>query len=105
MLHVRNIKDDKVYSGEVYESGRDNEFPIEPPEEVQEIERSRREAAIAEAQQYSDAELDEGQSGMVYLNVDALRYVDIPIVSGRYEIFFSKSGLESNHCFVDIVIE
>jgi hypothetical protein len=34
-----------------------------------------------------------------------MEYVDIPLESGTYEIYYSLLGLESNRAFVEIVFE
>ena len=103
LLHIRRIGDEKIYTGEIFEKGLENEYPDYPSGYYEELERI--EADVKEAQKYSDDDLDSGQSSGGYMNIDLLEYVDVPLQSGLYEIYLSFSGLESNHVQVEIVFE
>ena len=76
---------------------------IETPE--REWERERLQKNIAEAQKYSDDELDEGMIYGEIMDLNLFEYVDMPLGTGTYEVYVTYFGLESNHCFVEIVFE
>jgi hypothetical protein len=103
ILSIRRLPDGESYSGWVYANDSEGEhnFPDDYDKEM--WAQSRKE--IAEAQNYSDEELGEGSYSEGYMNVDVPEYVDFPITSGSYEIFFSMSGLESNRSIVEIAIK
>lgn len=103
-FHVKMMGEEKVYSGKIFDEEDDgNRVPLPP--EVQEQMKKDRDQWIKEAQTYRDDELNEGQSSRVFMNLNIMNYVNIPFLPGRYEIWYSCSGLESNHCYFEIVAE
>ncbi|MBF0576889.1 hypothetical protein [Dysgonomonas sp. GY617] len=103
MLHIRKLDEETVYSGEIIDKDRQYEHP-EPHPRQRERERERI-AKEEEAQKYNDNELNEGQAGGGYMNVNLMEYIDIPFKPGKYEVYLSFCGLESNHTIVEIVEE
>ncbi len=105
IFHIRKINEGTWFTGEIVyvdESLR-YEFPALPPNhEKEEREMERR---IAEAQKYSDEELEEGQASGDYFNENLMDYVEIPFEPGIYEIYLSFSGLESNRVKVEIIFK
>lgn len=99
-ITIRRLQDDRVYSGEARENGFEGEllFPDDDDKEAW-IEEQ---AAIAEAQKYSDKELGEGQFSDGWMNINLLEYVDMPFLPGKYEIAASFYGLKSNRALVEI---
>ena len=96
---------DEIYRGDIYDNNPDlqHEHPsIDPFAEESEKERA---AMVREAQNYSEEELDEGTDWGRFININLLDYVDIPIEAGRYEIWVTYYGLESNRAFVEIIVE
>lgn len=99
-ITIRRLQDDRVYSGEVRESGSEGEllFPDDDDKEAW----LEKQAAAAKAQRYSDKELDEGQYSDDWMNINLLEYVDMPFLPGKYEIAASFYGLKSNRALVEI---
>jgi hypothetical protein len=99
-LHIRKNDDEVVvYTGEIKE-------PYIPHKIIPTWNRDEnREERVLEAQKYSDEELDEGQASGGYMNLNIMEYVDMPFAPGRYEVWLSFYGLESNHCFTEIIAE
>ena len=103
IFHIRKINDENWFTGRIIDKDLQYEFPALPPdyeEEQRELERE-----IAEAQKYADEELEEGQASGGFLNVNLMEYVDMPFEPGKYEIYLSFSGLESNRVFVEIIFQ
>ena len=101
-LHVRRVGEERWYSGALVDPNLKYEHPALPPnheEESREMER------IKEAQAYKDEELDEGQASGGFINVDVLEFVEVQLQPGRYEVYLSMSGLESNHATVEVVFQ
>ena len=104
MLHIRNIYEETIYSGEIVDKNMEYEHPIYPPN--YEEEEKERLARVEEAQKYSDEELDmPGLFEGNFINVNLMDYMDIPFQTGVYEIYLSFSGLESNRVEVEIVFK
>ena len=103
VIYIKRVDQKIIYSGEIVDPNLKYEHPIYPPNYYEEEEK--REKLIKEAQTYSDEELDEGLIIGNAMNINLLEYVDIPLSSGKYEIYLSCCGLESNRAFVEIVIE
>lgn len=95
LIHVKSVGDGTEYSGKIVEKIEDYCLPDSISPGVSE--------AVNEAQQYTDTELDTGQYESGYLNVNIMEYVDFPFLPGKYEIWLSFYGLESNHTIVEIV--
>jgi hypothetical protein len=100
IFHIKPENGKIAYSGEFFDKRAAHKTPYIPID-TSEYERQR----INDAQKLSDAELDEGAYSRGYLNVNALDYVPIPIKSGKYEVWVTYYGLESNHVFVEIFME
>lgn len=106
IVNVRRLSDGEVFSGEIVplESPWVSVHPARNPYWEHEQKRIQRE--VREAQKYSDDELDEGQAGGCYLNFNAMDFIkDMPFQPGRYEVWISFCGLESNRRIVEIVEE
>jgi hypothetical protein len=101
MLYIRKLGEETVYSGEIVDKNMKYEYP-EPDPRQREREREK-EQKVEEAQKYNDDELNEGQAIGGYMNINLMEYIDIPFNAGRYEIYLSFCGLESNHTIVEIV--
>ncbi len=102
LVHIKKDSDQEWIEGEIVDQPI-NEHPAAPPwADKQEEEKRKR---ILEAQKYSDEELNQGQASEDVINVNVMNYVKISLEKGVYEIYLSKSGLESNHVKVEIVFE
>lgn len=103
VLHIRKTDQDTIYSGKLYDKRPPVDLVIEDPmtpEEEYERERERE-----EAKKLSDEELDTGSGWGDYINVNLMEYIEMPFLPGKYEIYMSFWGLESNHTIVEIVME
>jgi|GEM_PF-6743169 len=107
IFFIRKADSDEWYQGKVYyEEWDEGEIPgPSPTPEQMEKEQKELEAKIAEAQQYSDDELNVGNYSGNYRNLNLMQYVDMPFEPGVYEIYYSVLGLESNRVKVEIVFE
>ena len=107
IFFIRKADSDEWYQGKVYyEEWDEGEIPgPSPTPEQMEKEQKELEAKIAEAQQYSDDELNVGNYSGNYRNLNLMQYVDMPFEPGVYEIYYSVLGLESNRVQVEIVFE
>jgi hypothetical protein len=103
IIHVRKVGEETWYSGELVDPNLRNEYPDLPPNYYE--EEAKRQQRIKEAQKYTDAELDEnvGQSHGSAININIVDFVNISFEEGAYEVYLSKSGLESNRVKVEIV--
>lgn len=99
-ITVRRLQDDKVYSGEVWESGYKGELLFS--DDYDKEASIEKQAAIAEAQKYSDKELDEGQFSDGWMNINLLEYIAMPFSPDKYEVAASFYGLKSNRSLVEI---
>ena len=107
VIHIRKIQEVTWNSGEIMDknSRSDSSDPFSPNYDKEYATKKQQE--IANAQKYSDDELEE-DGGRFYVgvfNVNIVEYVNIPFGEGIYEVFVSKSGLESNRTRVEIVFE
>lgn len=104
VLHIRNTESNKWITGQIFDETLLDGNPIvpSPVEDDWEKELQKR---IKDAQKYTEDELDEGRASGTYRNIDLLKYVDISLEQGIYEIYFSTKGLESNKVQVEIVFE
>jgi len=103
MFHIRKINDENWLAGKIEDKDLQYEFPLLPPnyeEDQREIEKWR-----IEAQNYSDEELEEGQAGGGFFNLNLMEYINMPFEPGIYEIYVSNSGLESNRVKVEILFK
>lgn len=100
ILYIKNIETEEVFSGEIVQH-LEYGTPLPPPNYEEQQQRKRQ--LVAEAQSYDDDDLGDGLAGANYLNINLIDYVDIPFLPGKYEVWLSFSGLESNHCFVEII--
>lgn len=103
MLYIKKLDEETVYSGEIVDKNMKYEYP-EPDPRQREREKEK-EQKVKEAQKYNDDQLDEGQTVGGYMNINLMEYIDIPFKAGKYEIYLSFCGLESNHTIVEIVIK
>lgn len=102
IFHIKMINQEKVYSGKIYdEEDAGDRIPI--PSHLHKKMIEDRDLNNKEAQKYNDDELDEGVSYPSFMNLNVLNYVKIPFQSGQYEIWYTFRGLESNHCYFDII--
>jgi len=104
MLYIRKIDDGAIYFGEIVNKDIQY-FEYPEPDPYDEEKEKKRLAMVEEAQKYSDMELDQGQLGGGYLNINLMEYVDMPFLPGKYEVWLSFCGLESNHTIVEIIAE
>ncbi len=103
LVSIKKVDDKEWVKGEIIERYEYDEYPALPPHYYEmEEERLQR---IKEAQKYADSELNEGQASGSAFNLNIMEYLSCPFLQGKYEIFVSLSGLESNHVFVEIVFE
>ncbi len=103
IIHIRKVIDEKEYIVEIRDKDLKYEYPILPPNSEEDDKELEKE--IEDAKKYNKNELNEGLSGGGYMNLNLFNYVDIPFQPGKYEIYLSFSGLESNHEIVEIVFE
>jgi DNA-binding Lrp family transcriptional regulator len=102
VLHIKKVGEETIYSGEIVD--KDESLIILPPNYDLMVKRHKE--RVEEAQNYTDEELNESQfSSGGYLNINLMEYVDIPLQTGKYEIYLSFCGLESNHTIVEIVFK
>lgn len=101
VITIKRLQDGKIYSGEIVKNGFEGELPF--PDDYDKEGWDWLQTAIVEAQKYSDKELDEGPFGDGWMNINGLEYVNLPFAAGKYEIWLSFSGLESNHAVVEVV--
>lgn len=94
LIHVKSVDNGTEYSGKIVEKIEDNCIDYVSPGVLE---------AFDEAQQYADAELDNGQYESECMNINIMEYVDFPFLPGKYEVWLSFSGLESSHTVVEIV--
>ena len=104
VLFIRRTDSDSWFSGKVFDETLEDGTPIVQPPWQQEMEEEKQKR-IEEAQSYSEEELDEGQAGGEYRNLNLMQYVDMPFKPGVYEIYYTLKGLESNRVQVEIVFE
>ena len=102
-ITIRRLQGNKVYSGEVRENGFEGELLF--PDDYDKEAWSEKQAAIAEAQRYSDKELDEGQFSDGWMNINLLEYVDMPFLPGKYEVTVTFYSLKSNRALLEIKIQ
>ena len=104
ILHIKDIEESLVYTGKIEDKYMKYEYPVPAPfEEERERERMER---VKEAQKYTDDELEQpGLAAVNYINVNLMEYVNVPLEPGKYEVWLSFSGLESNRVIVEIVFE
>ena len=103
VINVRKIGEETWYQGKIVDLK--SRSPLKQPDYYE--KEKRRQQRIAEAQKYSDDELDD-QDGIYFgtvFNVDIVPYFnEISFQEGVYEIYLSKSGLESNRVRVEIIL-
>lgn len=101
-LHIRKLDDETIHMGEIVDKDMQYEYPEpDPYENEKEKERMIR---VEEAQRYSDEELEQpGLAAVNYMNINLMEYIDIPFEPGKYEVYLSFLGLESNHAIVEII--
>lgn len=104
VFFIRKADTECWFSGKVFDETLQDGNPIIPPPWQEEMEEELKKK-IEEAQSYSDEELDEGQAGGEYRNLNLMQYVDMPFEPGIYEIYYTLKGLESNWAQVEIVFE
>ena len=104
-IHIKPENGDFEHSGNYFDKSTVNKTPIDMNSLLTAEGLQQRQQRIEEAQKLSDDELNKGTYSGGYLNVNALDFVSIPIKSGKYEIWVTYYGLESNHTIVEIIIE
>lgn len=60
---------------------------------------------IQKCKQLPDEMLDEGRAFVEDLTFNLVDYMDEPLRCGRYEIYFTYCGLESEHRIVEITYD
>lgn len=98
-VHIRKIGSERWFIGVVQEEIIENSIPQPDWEEEEAIYQEE----IRKAQSYSDSELDEDIGFGGCMNLDVLQYVDFTFETGKYEIFISAFGLESNRVIVEVI--
>lgn len=104
LIHVKNIKSGVEFLGEICKKENPNisEYPLPKPNIAEFLKE--REELIKQAQKLTDEEIDNrGKTIGDFMNINIMEYVDFPFLPGKYEIWLSFSGLESNHTVVEIV--
>ena len=103
-FHIKKADSDKWHSGIL--------TPSDPPREgsydyreLTDEEKLNIQNQIKEAQYYHDDEIDTGNASGRVMNLNLHEYVQIILEEGEYEIYLSKSGLESNHVIVKITFK
>ncbi len=99
-IHIKHENENIVYSADYYDKSTVNKIP-----NISIEEEEGRQKETKEAQKLSDKELDESPYSRGYFNINALDYVQLPIKSGKYEVWVSYYGLESNHAKVEITLQ
>lgn len=72
------------------------------PYPLQEEDEKERLEMIQKCKQLLDEMLDEGRAFVEDLTFNLVDYMDEPLQCGRYEIYFTYCGLESEHRIVEI---
>ena len=105
IIHIRKIGEETWFQGEIVDLFLENTNPYIPPDYY--IEEEKRQQRIKDAQKYSDDELieKEGLSFGKAINVNLAEYINLSFQEGIYEVYVSKSGLESNHVKVEIIFK
>ena len=101
LIHVKHIESGVEVSGEICEKKVYPNLSVFPAEDP--MGEKWEEEQIKEAQKLTDAELDNGQCFHGCLNVNIMEYLDFSFLPGKYKVWLSFSGLESNHTMVEIV--
>ncbi len=104
LIHIKNIDNGVEFSGEIFKKRNPNidEHPLVSLNAA-EKEKERQEL-IEKAQKLTDEEIDNRGYGIgEFINVNIMEYVDFSFLPGKYEVWLSFSGLESNHTVVEIV--
>ena len=102
VLHMKHSSDNNWQVGEIKEQ-YSNEYPEEPAWEA-DLEKERLNE-IKKAQDFDDSELNMGSGSANAFNINAMSYINFPLEAGKYDIYITMSGLESNHVQVEIVFE
>lgn len=100
LIHIKKTDEDEWFTGEIVEEEDENIVLDDDERDAEE-----RQERIKEAQKYTLEELEDSQAACLAININALEYVNIPLTSGFYDIYLSKSGLESNRMQEEIVFE
>ena len=103
--YILNMEDDherNVLSGTVYNTDKspDGFLPLPFQNEID----KRRKQKVAEALKLTDEELDDSEYYPEFLNINLSEYIDFPFEPGRYEVWMSYYGLESNRKLVEIIV-
>lgn len=98
-IYIRKIGSERWFIGVVQEEIIENSIPQPDWEEEEAIYQKE----IRKAQSYSDSELDEDFGFGGCMNLDVLQYVDFTFEAGKYEIYISTFGLESNRVVVEVI--
>ena len=104
-IYIKPENGDIEYSGHYFDKRAVNETPMDMDSLLAAKELQQRQQEIEDAQKLSDRDLNEGSYSKGFLNVNAFNYVDMPFLSGKYEIWLTYYGLESNRAIVEIIVE
>ena len=102
VFYVRIVSQNKIASGKLFDEDEREKMPLSPEvcEQMEKMRDQKREEMV----KYSDDELNEGQSSVRFMNLNVMTYVDMPFLPGKYEIWYTFRGLESNHSVVEIIV-
>ena len=100
IVNIRKVDNEEWISGVLSEKVAEGEYLMPSPwEEENRLEEKEK---AKDAQKYSEADLQLGTGLCGAINIDLHEYIDLIPEEGEYEIFVSKSGLESNRVRVKI---
>lgn len=104
LIHVKNKESSIDVSGKINKKQNpDIDILYLPRLDAEKNEKEKREA-IKQARKLTDDEIDiDVYSSGEFINVNIMEYVNFPFLPGKYEVWLSFSGLESNHTVVEIV--
>lgn len=96
VVRIKKVGDDEWYSGIVTKPVDPHDIANPNLKDYELLIQEKRK----EAKKYSDSELNTGGAVASSYNFDLHEYIDIILDKGAYEVYLSKSGLESNHVIV-----
>lgn len=101
-LHLRNMENDnkgKILSGFIYDTTSGEKISSPWSDEMEEQQKQKIEKAL----KLTDKELDNSSYYAEYCNINLLAYIDLPVLTGKYEVWITYYGLESNHLTVKLI--
>lgn len=101
VFYVRIVSQNKIVSGKLFDEEEGNKIPLSPDvcEQMKKMRDQRHEEMVKD----SDAELNEGQSSLRFMNLNVMTYVNMPFLPGKYEIWYIFRGLEFNYSVIEII--